>query len=529
MEEFLKDIASHQTAPFLFLGSGFSRRYLETPGWQDLLGECASWMGKNLNQYTTRVTQYDPEDNMYLPHVAKFIAQDFVDTWWKEDRYEAQRNQYQTQMIDYRGPLKVSIAQYLSSFGRAVTAEIQEELQALEDLKETNAIEGIITTNWDTLAEEIFEYKSYIGQQQLLFSNLLNVGEILKIHGCVTEPNSLVLDEKDYLDFNKRNPYLAAKLTTIFIEHPIVFIGYSLRDKNIREILDALLYGVGANNIDRFGKGIYFIEYDRKKQGYQYSRMPVDLPSGRLEITNIRTDDYKSIYKILGTNQRKFPAKLVRQMKEHLYELLLTDDPKKQIMVTELKDDQDVKNIQFVYGAGVIEKMSEIGYGLYDNDQLFLEIMDLGTEELNYQSILQRTLVAGGKQFVPVHKFISESGLNENEIPKNVLKRKIRGHSQVISQRVGHKAIQDKINSVNAQYSSLQQLLAVRNMSNEKKLEAAVYLLPEKVDSELLKKCIVDYIGRNGSEMTTPLRKLIKYYDWLVYGRSSVAKTKGRK
>ena len=84
-------------------------------------------------------------------------------------------------------------------------------------------LDGIITTNWDDTAERVLpQFTSYIGQEQLIFSSTYSVGEIYKIHGSYRDPKSLVLTEDDYDDFSKKNPYLAAKLITIFIEHPVV-------------------------------------------------------------------------------------------------------------------------------------------------------------------------------------------------------------------------------------------------------------------------------------------------------------------
>ena len=67
------------------------------------------------------------------------------------------------------------------------------------------------------------------------------MGEIFKIHGSITEPDSLVVTQKDYDTFSIKNPYLAAKLITIFVEHPIIFIGYSLNDPNIISLISSIV------------------------------------------------------------------------------------------------------------------------------------------------------------------------------------------------------------------------------------------------------------------------------------------------
>ncbi|OMD42789.1 hypothetical protein BSK56_24920 [Paenibacillus borealis] len=517
MDQFIEELVKHQTAPFLFLGSGFSRRYLKTPAWDGLLKTSGSWMGKSFEEYVSQVSEYNSDDAMYLPHIATLMAKEFGPHWWNDSQFQSQREKHKGEVVDYRSPLKIAISEYIGGFKLVTDPEIEEELNAIRNLKEKNSIDGIITTNWDCLCEEIFEYKKYIGQQELLFSNVLNVGEILKIHGCITSPNSLILDEKDYVDFNKRNPYLAAKLTTIFIEHPIIFIGYSIRDTNIREILNSIVYGIGTQNVNRFGQGIYFIEQDRDNKGYLYSQTPIDLPAGSLDIKYIRTNDFASVYKALGKNERKFPARLVRQMKEHLYELLLTDDPKEQIYVaTELQTEEDLEKIEFVYGAGIIEKISTMGYGLYPNDMLLKDIIDIGDNKFNYKSIVLSTLLEAGKHTVPVHKFIKLSGLKDSEIPAKIIQRKDNKHTDIISKQKSPKDIRDKLNSVNDRFDSLQSLINSR-LANDKILENAAYITPEKIGSEdLLKDLIIKNIPANGS-LNTPLRKLIRYYDWLKY------------
>jgi hypothetical protein len=131
------------------------------------------------------------------------------------------------------------------------------EIEALKNV----VIEGIITTNWDTLLEQVFpdQFQKYIGQKELLFSTTQEVGEIYKIHGCCTDPDSLVLTDSDYRNFHKNNPYLAAKLLTIFIEHPVIFIGYSMSDENIQEILTSITC-LSREHLDKLQDRLIFLQ-----------------------------------------------------------------------------------------------------------------------------------------------------------------------------------------------------------------------------------------------------------------------------
>lgn len=62
---------------------------------------------------------------------------------------------------------------------------------------------------------------------------------------------SLVLTHEDYKDYSERNPYLIAKLLTLFAEHPVFFMGYSLSDPNIIATLTSLATCLTRQNIDK--------------------------------------------------------------------------------------------------------------------------------------------------------------------------------------------------------------------------------------------------------------------------------------
>lgn len=98
----------------------------------------------------------------------------------------------------------------------------------------------IFTTNYDTLLENSYAYNdvqvvrndadcAYIGKPVTIF----------KVHGDFTNPDSVVITSSDYREFftNNKNPMMWNMVTSEFATKNILFIGYSLEDNNILDII----------------------------------------------------------------------------------------------------------------------------------------------------------------------------------------------------------------------------------------------------------------------------------------------------
>lgn len=101
--------------------------------------------------------------------------------------------------------------------------------------------ESIVTTNYDTLFERavrcteqpmcVLPYESAKGTNKFL----------LKMHGCVTHPEDIVLTKQDYLHFEHRRAALSSIVQSTLIRTHMLFVGFSLMDENYMKIVDAVL------------------------------------------------------------------------------------------------------------------------------------------------------------------------------------------------------------------------------------------------------------------------------------------------
>ncbi len=102
----------------------------------------------------------------------------------------------------------------------------------------------IITTNYDTLLEDAYGPNNcYVVRNTNDCVNLpSDKTQIFKIHGDFVERDNIIITKNDYTSFftHKRNSLLWDLIQTELLTKDILFIGYSLEDSNIFEIIKKL-------------------------------------------------------------------------------------------------------------------------------------------------------------------------------------------------------------------------------------------------------------------------------------------------
>lgn len=102
----------------------------------------------------------------------------------------------------------------------------------------------IVTTNWDLLFERAY---AAIGQRwQVLSADadapMFNYDQhnLLKIHGSVDHPVTLVATTEDYEAYVDTHANLLSRVSTLLRDNTVLFVGYGLRDEHVRQLLSRI-------------------------------------------------------------------------------------------------------------------------------------------------------------------------------------------------------------------------------------------------------------------------------------------------
>ncbi|WP_083339105.1 SIR2 family protein [Chromobacterium sphagni] len=394
---------------YLFVGSGFSRRYIDLETWEELLKKFS------LKNYVL----YSGKSRGDLPLSAKYIAEDIFEAIYKEPESHAGFLEKFGDLIgrDGANALKCKISVHLEAQLKEKEAQLLANSE-IEELSKAN-IDGIITTNWDCAIEKIFpKFTTFVGQEELLFKSTFGIGEIYKIHGCSSKPESLILTSDDYYKFSNSNAYVAAKLTTIFVEHPVIFIGYSISDSYLIEILLEIVKSLGRRK-DKLSENLYFLRRPSHGETDHVTRSQMPLGEFSLPITQVVTNDFKKVYQALSNTQRKIPAHVLRMLREQIYEITQSSTPEKRVALVDIDDNESLSGIDFVAGFAVKEKfeetMSTIGLKGLSRDDLMKDIL-FNTITASPEDIIKTVIpnIRKGRTFVPVYKYLKMSGIENN-------------------------------------------------------------------------------------------------------------------
>lgn len=519
-----KILSDRGAAPFLFVGSGFSRRYLGLETWADLLAKFCDGL-RDYGYYSTTA-------NGNLPKTASLIARDFNNLWWESSTYADSREQYKDKLTGESSALKLEIAKYLMNLplNEGGDEKLNSEIDALKGLN----VDGIITTNWDMVLEELFpDYRSFIGQEQLLFSNPQSVAEIYKIHGCASDSESLVLTEDDYREFRDRNPYLAAKLITIFVEHPIIFIGYSITDEHIQAIISDISRCLGPDRLGDFEKNLIFVVRAKGKES-SIGTGVMTLGSANINYTVVSTDDFGEAYSAISTIKRQVPARILRFFKEQMYEIAKSTKPEEKISVVDIDDIQEKEDVEFVVGVGVAqehkeglankkkdeaEALAEHGYKGITVDEIFIDTIS-DSSKFDADSLLRIVYPSFLKlpnRYIPVFRYLRMAGIENKE--------ELEASDYSAARRIAERMLDRGFISgtYRSQYENGFTGLSTKEIVEKTTPEKATLMIPFQPTTDLDLETLRTFLIENKDQVDKDpyksfFRKLFAYYDYAAYG-----------
>lgn len=101
-------------------------------------------------------------------------------------------------------------------------------------------VDEVVTTNYDTL----FEQASSATHRPVTVLPYSRLSEghrwLLKMHGCVTHPEDIVLTRENFLTYRERREALAGIVQALLITRHMLFVGFSLDDDNFHHIVRAV-------------------------------------------------------------------------------------------------------------------------------------------------------------------------------------------------------------------------------------------------------------------------------------------------
>lgn len=305
--KFLEHLKSNNEFPIIFIGSGITRRYFkDAPTWDNLLQKL--WEESNIDSsYLARFNELEKDKNTSFDiytNLAEEIEKKF-DSEFYNGKITLKNLSPEQAHKGKISPFRCRIAEIYSNL--QLKDGIEEELALFQQMLQKARL--IVTTNYDGFIEKQFDnrIKVRIGNKGL-FENTADINELYKIHGSIDDPNSIVITTSDYEKLKRTSAIVNAKILSKLTESPILFLGYSLTDENIRCLLKDLADNMPFS-IEDAARRIGVVDY--KKGQSKVSEVICD--TFGVHYTQLSTDNYSEIYeKVAEIDQGVSPSEIAK-------------------------------------------------------------------------------------------------------------------------------------------------------------------------------------------------------------------------
>ncbi len=495
IKEFISKYRNH---PVLFIGTGISLRYLNNSyTWDSLLSKISKEIKGNDEFYL------DIKSNCYESGKYKY---DKIATLLEKEFNECLVNNRDGKFKDINDKFYENMKKgiKLSRF-KIYISELFSELQFKDDMEEEISefkkvrknISSIITTNYDKLIENIFEFNPLIGNN-ILLSN--PYGALYKIHGCISQPDKIIITEEDYKEFNEKYELIRAQLLSLFIHNPIIFMGYNIGDENIKSILKTIFTYIEPNSeqADKIRSNFLLVEYDKNSLNENISEHDIDLEGfSTIRINKIKTDNYKAIYKALSELQLPISAMDVKKVQSIVKEIYSGGE----IKVTITEDPETLKNGDKILAIG---SSKTISYQYQSPSELMMNYFKI-IDESNFQilTLIDKSRIQSNQWF-PICGF---SRINSSI--GNITKLKKQQIQKLEQFKNDLPAI------CKSEYKEIDDIKSCSAIAISNKSDAIVWsVLNDNISLSSIEAYLKNYNNKN----TTDYRKLLCAYDYKKYG-----------
>ena len=411
----LDKIVESKRMPVLFVGSGISKRYLyRYPDWNELLLLSFQKFNDDPFQFQKYKDQFNRQgltDFEVNTKLASIIEDQFNSAFYdRKIKLDRVKNPNWVQ----RGisPYKMFLAKFFKKMTLYHSAKTDDEIVKFKALK--NKISAVITTNYDLFLEKyIFstDFKVFVHQNELFSSDSYNIAEIYKIHGSVTDANSIVITDSDYTHFSESRKLIIAKMLTLFAESPIIFLGYSFTDENVQLIISEFLGCLTSNELEHIDEHFVFISYKKNEDTLREIKRTITTKNGvEIPITEIQTDNYSLVYDILNRITPGISPVRIREtrkiVKTIVDQSVSSKDASSVIVGLDDLSNLDLANKPLAIAIGYRESiLNKYGYGLLQEDAIFEDIL-LDNKHFDANNMcMDRFKSLGYTRLLPVFKY----------------------------------------------------------------------------------------------------------------------------
>ena len=496
VQEFISKFRNH---PIMFIGTGLSIRYLSTSySWENLLKKIAYEFEPNEEYYLDVKSQYMSSNGCDFAKIAAQIETDF-NKHLQSDRNGKFKSVNDAFYENMKKGVNVSrFKLYISELLKDVTFKEGMENEISELKKARKNIGSIITTNYDRMIEEMFSFNPLIGND-ILLSN--PYGSVYKIHGCVTAPDKIIITEDDYREFEERYELIRAQLLSLFIHNPIIFIGYNIGDKNIKDILKTIFSYVNYNSekAKLIRDNFLLVEFEKGSTNADVVEHDIDVEGfPTIRINKLKTDDFTTLYQALSSLCLPISAMDIRKVQNVVRDIYAGGDIK--VSITE-----DLDNLKNSDKVLVVGSKNTIKYEFQTISEIMSNYFQI-IEESNSQllTLINKQRIQNN-QYFPVYAF-------SNICPdiNNIETLKAQQQSKI--ETIIKNAPQDCMKK----HSTTQEVIDDNNISQTNK---AVAIVCDIMNGSMNLESVKNYLESLSNKRTTDYRKILCAYDMKLYSK----------